>query len=159
VDLGPAGQRSFVPHTALAESLSIPGDHNELRLLLAEGKAACERHITPEPGQVLLHVTVIVPDKATIGPGTYAWVPPPEPKNNEPPPVTARAVPKVHVGATSHLLRPGGGVQLTKVDLDPNGSVEGLLAFEFPGDGKSPATRVQGRFSARICNPGGGNGR
>jgi hypothetical protein len=158
LNLGEDGARSFVPHTALAESLQIPGDHNELRLLFAEGHASCERHVAPPDNQTTLLVTVVAPEKATIGPGTYAWTPPPAPEEGKDEPAPAvYAIPKVHVGARSFLPPPGGGVQLTKVDLGPNGSVQGILAFEFPGDGKTAATRIQGRISAKICRPGGRN--
>jgi hypothetical protein len=157
VDLGPAGERTFLPRTAIAESLVIPGDHNELRLLLAEGDASCERHIPPKENQVLLTVTILAPDQATIGPGTYAWTQPAPPKRDEKAPLPVHAVPKVHLGANSYLLQPGGGIQLTVVDLEPNGSVQGVLAFDFPGNGKLPATRIQGRFAARVCRPGGRN--
>jgi hypothetical protein len=157
VSLGPAGERSFVPKTALAESLLLPGDHNELRILLAEGDASCERHITPNPGEMLLAVTIVAPDEATIGPGTYTWTPPAPDQSDQKHPQAVYALPKIHVGSKSYLLKPGGGVQLTTVEVGPNGSVQGVLGFEFPGDGKSPATRIQGHFAARICRPGGRN--
>jgi len=113
--------------------------------------------VVPEDGQILLTVTVVAPDEAAIGPGTYAWLRPPPPKGDEKPAPVVHAVPKVHVGARSYLPEPGGGVQLTVVDLGSNGSVQGVLAFDFPGDGKLPATRIQGRFAARICRPSGRN--
>ncbi len=155
INLGPAGSKSFQPRTALAESLVIPGDHNELRILLAEGETSCERHVQPEEGQVLLVVTVVAPDEAVIGPGTYAWPVPAKGDSTALPPVYA--IPKVHIGSRSHLLHPGGGIQLSSVDLGPNGAVRGILAFEFPGDSKSPATRIRGQFAARICRPHGRN--
>jgi hypothetical protein len=48
-------------------------------------------------------------------------------------------------------LQPGGELTLSQVDVSPQGTVEGLLKFEFTGSAERPATRVSGHFLAHFC--------
>lgn len=156
VDLGPGSvQRSFVPHTALAEALVLRGRPTELRLLLAEGDASCDRHVAPEANHLLATVTVFIPEGQALGPGPVPWLPPQPARDGKEPPPKPYAVPRVHVGEASHSLAPGGGIQLSTVDLAPNGVVAGTLGFEAPATAKAPATQLTGQFSARICHAEG----
>jgi hypothetical protein len=54
----------------------------------------------------------------------------------------------------SRLFEPGGTIRLTAIQIDPHGAVSGTLAFEFPGEGDRPATRIDGGFEAKMCRLG-----
>jgi hypothetical protein len=49
------------------------------------------------------------------------------------------------------LFRAGGGIQLTELALSEHGTITGLLAFQFAGDGKQSASSLTGPFVAKIC--------
>lgn len=61
------------------------------------------------------------------------------------------AMPHVRRGKRAHLFEPGGALELREVDLTPNGTITGLMAFEFPGDQKRTRTSLSGKFTARVC--------
>jgi hypothetical protein len=131
-----------------AEYISLPGDHNELRLTLSSYPASCDRWTPPAEGQTLLTVVIVLPPEATPAPGSYSWSG--IPKADEPL-RTSYALPKAHFGPHARLFEPGGAIRLTRVQLDAHGSVAGTLAFEFPGEADRPATRIDGHFEARVC--------
>ena len=152
--VGPAAQdqRTFVPQTAIAEQIVLP-DRREIRLVFAEGVASCERYVAPEPGKALVHVTIVGPPDKELGPGTYLAARPTGKDETWVHPQAAYALAKVEWASTNMLLGPGGGVQLTAIDWQPHGTVQGTMSFEFPGDDKSPAASLRGRFIARGCQP------
>jgi hypothetical protein len=120
---------------------------NELRITLASYEASCERFIPPERGQAAITVVVVTPDRVVPAPGSYAW-------NGEATPAEAarpHAAPNVRLGPASHVLPPGGVLELTSVELDLQKHVEGRLAFEFSGDATRAATHARGAFRARVC--------
>jgi hypothetical protein len=94
---------------------------------------------------VSLAVRVLLPGTGKLTPGSYPIL------SGEQGEGRARALPTVKLRGRRVELRPGGELELREVDLSPQGSVAGLLKFEFPGDAEHPATRVSGRFSAHFC--------
>jgi hypothetical protein len=150
VRLGPGADDGLElsPRSAFAEYLELPGQRNELRITLASYEASCERFIPPGPGQASVTVVIVTPPEQAASPGVYGW--------NGETAGSARlerafAAPTVRVGAKSHVLAPGGAVELGRVELDLQGRVEGRLALEFSGDAERPATSVRGPFRARVC--------
>lgn len=138
----------FAVRTGFAEYIELPGERNELHLTLAGYAVSCERWAPPGDGEASVTVVVVTPPDMRPGPATYAWTGIPKP--DEPLKATY-ALPKAQLGARSRLFEPGGSVRLTRVELDPHGTIRGTLAFEFPGDGERPATRVDGGFEAKVC--------
>jgi len=144
-------QRSFVPRTALARYVELPREHNELILTLASYKASCERFVPPGPGQASVTVTLVTPPGRKPETGSYDWRGPALRGGTKSRPGHAYAEPTARIGSRSYIFPPGGSVQLKHVALDPHGRVDGLLAFEFPGDADRPAMSIKGRFHAKIC--------
>jgi hypothetical protein len=143
-----ASTTRFSTLSEFAEYVELPGDHDELRLTLASYVASCEKWVPPHEGETAVTVTIVSPSEAPPGPGTYNWTG--VPKADEPLRV-GYALPKAHFGARSRLFEPGGSIRLTAAQLDAHGAVTGMLAFEFPGETDRPATRIDGRFEAKIC--------
>jgi hypothetical protein len=131
-----------------AEYIALPDDHNELRLTLASYPVSCDRWVPPADGQTLITVVIVLPPEASPAPGSYGWTGIP---TSEEPLRASYALPKAHFGNRARLFEPGGAVRLTRVQLDPHGSVAGTLAFEFPGEADRPATRIDGNFEAHVC--------
>jgi hypothetical protein len=142
----PDEKQSFVPATALAEYVALPGRENQLRIMLASYPTACERFVAPGRGQVLVNVVVTTPPDQPPVARSYPW-----------PGGTAKntAMPSAHLDHRSYEFPPGGELQLRRVELDPHGSVEGVLDFSFPGDAEQSAKRLSGAFEARICRYSG----
>jgi hypothetical protein len=151
VGRGDAGQRSFVPRTALARYVELPREHNELILTLSSYEASCERFVPPGAGQASVTVTIVTPPGRKPGAGSYDWSGPDPRGGTKSRPEHAYAEPTARIGSRSYIFPPGGSVQLKRVALDPHGRVDGLLAFEFPGDAERPAMSIKGRFHAKIC--------
>jgi len=151
VGTDPAERRTFVPRTALAEYLELPQVRGELRLTLADYEASCDVFVPPSDRQTYISVLVVTPDGTDPVPGSYAWAGHEAHGGSAGHPAHPYAMPKVQLGSRSTLLPPGGGVRLTKVSLERDGSVEGVLDFQFPGDSQRQATGLQGTFRARIC--------
>jgi hypothetical protein len=142
VGIDPGEKKSFVPETALAEYVALPGVKNELRITLASYAIACEQFVVPPPGQVLVNVVITTPPDQPPDARSYPWA-------GEGAPF--RALPSAELGSHAYEFPPGGEVRLDQVELDPHGSVRGLLAFSFPGDATRPAKSLSGAFEARIC--------
>jgi hypothetical protein len=138
----------FSLRSAFAEYVELPGDRNELRLTLASYPISCERWIAPPPGETALTVIVALPPETRPLPGAYPWNGMPAPGDALKAPY---ALPKALFGGTSRLFEPGGEVKLSSVDVEPRGTITGHLAFEFPGVGDRPTTRIEGSFDAKTC--------
>jgi hypothetical protein len=95
------------------------------------------------------------PPGAVTGLVEPAAPPAPAPTAESAPPagvsVAPEAMPHVRRGKHAHLFDPGGALELREVDLAPNGTITGLMAFEFPGDQKRTRTNLSGKFTARVC--------
>jgi hypothetical protein len=139
----------FSTTSAFAEYVELPGLRNELRITLASYALSCERWAAPKDGEEALIVTIVTPPDQRPAPASYAWngIPP----HDQPLPHDGYALPKALLGSHSRSFDPGGAVRLSAVSLDLRASVIGSLAFEYPGDGSRPATRIDGGFEAKIC--------
>jgi hypothetical protein len=143
-----AGTTHLSTKTAFAEYVELPGVRNELRITLANYPVSCERWTAPRDGEIALSITIVTPAETRPAAASYPWsgLPP-----KEGPLKDAYALPKALLGPESRLFEPGGAARLSSVSLDLHGLVVGALAFEYPGDGSRPATRIDGGFEAKIC--------
>lgn len=145
---GPTTTR-LTTRSEFAEYLELPDDHNELRLTFASYPLSCDRWVAPVEGQTLVTVVIVLPPGTPPAAGSsYNWSGIP---SAEEPLKASYALPKAHIGTRSRLFEPGGAVKLTRAQLDPHGTISGMLAFEFPGEADRPATRIDGSFDARMC--------
>lgn len=138
----PGDDSSFAPEVSFAEYVSIPGDHDELRITVASYAASCERFVPPGPGQALVTVVVTTPAGDPPHAASYPWNGPSD---------RARAAPSARVGPRGYVFPPGGSLTLTRVELEPQGSVAGWFDFEFPGSAETSQKSLHGRFEARLC--------
>jgi hypothetical protein len=146
VSLGPSPNdtATLSPRAAIAELIEISPTESALLLTLSSAPRSCDAPAAPEPDAIGVSLRLTLPGGAKLAPGRY-------------PMLSAPSVDKPSLLATVKLrgrrqeLRPGGDLQLTTVDLNPQGVLEGRLAFEFSGDVEQPATRVSGRFLAHFC--------
>jgi hypothetical protein len=141
----------FVPKSAFFEYLEVPGQRNELEITLASYQVSCESYVPPAEGQASVRVVVVTPAGTPPAPGSYAFTRVDETGSAAFKPDQTRAVPKTFIGKRSHLFQPGGVIRMTRVVLDREGLVEGILGFEFAGDAKHPATSIKGSFRAKMC--------
>jgi len=171
----------LVVRSAFAEYVELPDLRNELRISLTSYETFCDPYRAPGPNDTRVTLTISTPPSAKPAPGSYPWrglshAPEPEPKLDTPPgavtglgetpaapppaaepavptgvSVAPEAMPHVRRGTRAHLFEPGGALELREVDLAPNGTISGLLAFEFPGDQKRTRTSLSGKFTARVC--------
>lgn len=171
----------LVVRSAFAEYVELPDLRNELRISLTDYETFCDPYRAPGPDHTRVTLTISTPPAAKPAPGTYPWrglshAPEPEPKLETPPgavtglvepaaapppatqpalpsgvSVAPEAMPHIRRGTRAHLFQPGGALELREVDLAPNGTITGLLAFEFPGDQKRTRTSLSGKFTARVC--------
>jgi hypothetical protein len=146
-----ANTTRFTVRSAFTEYVELPGDRNELRLTLASYAVSCERWVPPREGDTALTVVIITPPDTRPSVASYGWTGIPE---RGEPLHAAYALPKAELGVRSRLFEPGGTIRLTGVQIDPHGIVTGTLAFEFPGEGERPATRIDGGFTAKMCRLG-----
>jgi hypothetical protein len=146
-----AERRSFVPRSALAEYLELPKARSELRLIFADYEASCERFVPPTDEQTFVSVLVVAPAGQEPTTGTYPWGGHQAHGGTATRPKRPFAMPKAQLGARSYLFPPGGAARLAKVSLAQDGYVQGSLCFEFSGNARQQATRLQGEFRARVC--------
>ena len=153
VSVGPAESQTenFDVTTSLVEYIEIPGAGNELRLLMASYPASCDAFIAPSDGEVSVSVVVTTPVDLEPASGVYPWLGHEAHGGDARSPAKVYSFPSVRLGHKSYTFQPGGAVVLNGLSLNKHGSVSGLLNFEFAGDAKHPATRLKGRFSAKMC--------
>jgi hypothetical protein len=139
--------------SSFAEYVELPELRRELRLTFATYALGCDGYRAPGPEQLAVLVTVVTPPAEPLAAGTIPF---------GVPDVGDAGVPVVGRRNLSALIRrsdraftlePGGSLELSQVELAPGGHVAGLLALEFPGDARTPASTVRGRFDARLCHP------
>lgn len=141
----------FVPVASFAEYVELPGLGNELRITLAGYAASCEKFVPPPDGQASVTVTVVTPPGTDPRPGRYAWSGHDAHGGTSSRPERAYALPTARIGKKSYAFPAGGSLTISALRLLPQGEVEGLLAFEFPGNGSASATSIKGHFLANIC--------
>ncbi len=141
----PADEVTLVPRASLAELIEISDTESALFLTLTSTTRTCEALPKPESDDVGVSMRLVLPAGSKLEPGSFPII------------EAAPSADKPHVVATVKLhgqrqeLRPGGELTLTQVDATPQGSIDGLLKFEFPGNAEHPATRVSGHFLAHFC--------
>ena len=171
----------LVVRSAFAEYVELPDLRNELRISLTSYETFCDPYRAPGPEDTRVTLTVSTPPNLKPAAGSDPWrglshAPEMEPKLDTPPSavtglvggaaapapqsepeaptgvsVAPEAMPHVRRGTRAHLFEPGGALELREVNLTPNGTISGLLAFEFPGDQKRSRTSLSGKFTARVC--------
>lgn len=145
--LGPAAtdELTLTPRASLAELIEISPTESALLLTLTSAERTCDASAPAEPDAASVALRLWLPGAAKLEPGTYPLL------QGSLPGDKPFAVAKVLLNGRRHELRAGGDLQLTQVDLGPQGTVEGLLKLEFVGDATDPATRVSGHFLAHFC--------
>jgi len=141
----------FKPTVAFAEYVELPGLRNELRITLASYEASCERFIPPGEGQAVVTVAISTPPSLAIQPGSFTWAGAELRGLSGSVQEHPVAEPTARIGSKSYLFGPGGGVQLQVLNLDQYGEVSGVMGFEGPAASDRGATRIRGKFRAKIC--------
>jgi|GEM_PF-4929550 len=156
IDLGPTAndELTLVPRASLAELIEITATESALFLTLTSAERTCEA-VSEADADAGVSIRLKLPGGRKLEPGSYPLLT--EPPASEVPAVDSPVVDKPSVQSTVKLhgrrqeLRSGGELTLSQVDLSPQGSIDGLLKFEFTGDAEHPATRVSGHFLAHFC--------
>jgi hypothetical protein len=143
----PSDEVTLLPQASLAEYIEISADESALLLTLSSEPRTCEAGGGGSGNKdvVALAIRVMLPAGSKLAVGSYPLMG--DTQTSDRP--HARSTVKLR-GHRSEL-RTGGELVLQKVDLSPQGSLEGLLKFEFTGGAEHPATRVSGRFLAHFC--------
>ena len=144
-------QREFRPVSSYAEYLVLPGSRRELKITLASYAASCDSFVEPADDDTSATVTVITPNDAELGPGSYIWAGHLAHGGTEQQPERPYALPTIRLGHRSFVLPEGGEIQLESVATTQDGRVRGMLAFEFAGDADHVATSLKGSFEAKLC--------
>ena len=156
IDLGPTpnDELTLVPRASLAELIEISASDSALFLTLTSAPRTCEA-VSEADADAGVSIRLKLPGGRKLEPGSYPLLT--DPPNSEVPATDKPALDKPSVQSTVKLhgrrqeLRSGGELTLSQVDLSPQGSIDGLLKFEFTGDAEHPATRVSGHFLAHFC--------
>jgi hypothetical protein len=98
-------------------------------------------------------VTVVAPPAEPLVAGTIPFGAPDAGDGGVPLVARRHLSAVIRTSERAFVLEPGGSLELSQVELAPGGRAAGLLALEFPGDAKTPASSVRGRFDARLCQP------
>jgi hypothetical protein len=144
-------QYVFTAQTGFAQLVELPDARSELTITLANYEASCERYVPPPEGKLALTIIVFAPSGTQLAAATYPWAGPEAHGGTPTRPERPYSLPTVRVGHKSHLIEPGGGIELRRVELAREGRVSGLLQFESPGDADHEATSITGRFDVPLC--------
>lgn len=147
IDLGPGAsdELTLTPRASLAELVEISPNESALFVTLSSAERTCEALAEADADAAGVAIRLLLPAGAKLEPGSFPLV------------GDGQSPDKPHVLSTVKLhgrrqeLQPGGELTLSQVDASPQGSVEGLLKFEFTGNVEHPATRVSGHFLAHFC--------
>jgi hypothetical protein len=147
IDLGPApaDELTLIPKASLAELIEISPTETALLLTLSSAERTCEALADTDATAAVVAIRLLLPAGLQLKPGSFPLVQ--DGQSTDKP----RVLSTVKLQGRRTELRPGGELTLSQVDVSPQGSVEGLLKFEFTGDAERPATRVSGRFLAHFC--------
>jgi hypothetical protein len=152
VELTVAGETSrFEIQTALAEYWELAGEADELRVTLASFPISCEKFTPPPEGQAIITVSVLVPEGKRLALGDYPWTGLESLGDTPRQPAVAYALPYVRVPGRGFALAPGGAVRVAEFEPRVHGRVAGLLSFQGVSDDAAAATRLSGRFEAKLC--------
>jgi hypothetical protein len=148
----PDSRYAFRAVSGFAKYVELPGAGSELTITLANYEASCERYVPPPEGKLAVAVVVFAPPGTQLLAATYPWLGHQAHGGTPTKPDRAYALPTVRLGRKSHLIEPGGGIELRRVELAREGRVAGLLGFEAPGDADHEATSIAGRFDVPLCS-------
>lgn len=141
----------FETHTAFAEYWELSGQADELRITLASYPVSCDEFVPPPEGETVVTVSVLVPEGKRIELGDYPWTGVDglgdAPRN----PATPYALPFVRVAGRGFPLAPGGAIRVAELEPRVHGRVTGLLSFQGVSEDAAAATRLTGRFEAKLC--------
>lgn len=152
VELTVGGKTSrYVTHTALAEYWELAGEADELRITLASYPISCERFTPPPEGEAVITISVLVPEGKRVALGDYPWPGLDAVREAPRQPATAYALPYVRLPGRGFALAPGGAVRISEFEPRVHGRVAGLLSFQGVSDDAEAATRLSGRFEAKLC--------
>jgi hypothetical protein len=145
--LGPKAtdEVTLVPQASLAEYIEISQDQSALLLTLSSERRTCEGGPSGSKDAIGLSIRLVLPAGHVLQAGSYPLV------ADGPHADRPHALSTVKLHSHRQELRAGGELVLQKVDLSPQGTLEGLLKFEFTGTAEHAATRVSGRFLAHFC--------
>jgi hypothetical protein len=141
----PGDEVTLTPRASLAEYIEISASETTLLLTFTSAARSCDSAPDPAKDSVGLSVRIVLPEGEKLAPGSIPLLASTEA------PKGAYATSTVKLNGQRRELLPGGSVELRALDLNPLGSVEGMLKLEFPGDISHPATRVSGHFVAYFC--------
>jgi len=147
IDLGPSAkdELTLVPRASLAELVEISPTESALFVTLTSAERTCEALTETEADAAGVAIRLLLPAGSKLEPGSFPLL------ADGQSPDKPRVLSTVKLHGRRQELRPGGELTLTAVDASPQGSLEGLLKFEFTGDAEHPATRVSGHFLAHFC--------
>ncbi|HEX2874687.1 MAG TPA: hypothetical protein VHP33_25725 [Polyangiaceae bacterium] len=147
IDLGPAptDELTLIPKASLAELIEVSPTETALLLTLSSAKRTCEALADTDPDAAGVAIRLLLPAGYQLKPGSFPLL------QDAQSPDKPRVLSTVKLHGRRTELRPGGELTISQVDASPQGSVEGLLKFEFTGDAEHPATRVSGHFLAHFC--------
>lgn len=147
IDLGPSpkDELTLVPRASLAELIELSPSESVLFLTLTSAERTCEALAETDADAAGVAIRLLLPAGSKLAPGTFPLL------ADGQSPDKPRVLSTVKLHGRRQELRPGGELTLTHVDASPQGSVDGLLKFEFTGDAEHPATRVSGHFLAHFC--------
>jgi hypothetical protein len=148
-----ARPRELEIESSFAEYVELPELRRELRLTFATYPLACDAYRAPGPEELAVLVTVVAPPGEAFATGTIPFGTLEVADGGVPVVARRNLSALIRRSDRSFTLEPGGSLELAHVELVPGGRASGLLALEFPGDAKTPASTVRGRFDARLCQP------
>jgi hypothetical protein len=145
--LGPAPQDevTLTPRASLAEYIEVSPAESDLLLTFTAAERTCDTAPDASADAVGLSLRIVLPEGEKLAVGSFPLLASGEGAK------TGYATSTVKLRGQRRALLSGGSVELRAIDLNPQGSVDGMLKLEFPGDADHPATRVSGRFVAYFC--------
>lgn len=138
-------------HTAFAEYWELSGQADELRITLASYPASCDRFVPPAEGEAAVTVQILVPEGKKIALGDYPWTGLDNQREAPRNPTAPYALPFVRMAGRGFLLAPGGAVRISELEPRIHGRVAGLLSLQGVSEDAEAATRLTGRFEAKLC--------
>lgn len=141
----PRDEATLTPRASLAEYIEVSPAETDLLLTFTSAERTCDTAADVSQDAVGLAVRIVLPEGQKLALGSFPLLADSDGAK------AGYATSTVKLHGQRRALLPGGSVVLSALNLETQGSVEGMLKLEFPGDAEQPATRVSGRFSAYFC--------
>src|SRR5690606_577723 len=113
--------------------------------------ASCDRFVPPPEGETVVTVQLLVPEGKKLTLGDYPWTGIDAHREAPRNPSTPYAMPFARVSGRGFLLAPGGAVRISEFEPRVHGRVAGRLSFQGVSEDAEAATRLTGRFEAKLC--------